>query len=166
MKVEINKKTIEIPDKEIKQFMKSLDITEKEAVQMWLDDHDYTTNAEVEELTKKAKANKTDKIVVQSKVEKAKTERKPKENPLKQAIIQDIYNYLSKNATLYNVKIENPTKIITFFAENREFKLDLVENQAFLRKDKKIKKIFEKVLTIFNKNVIIITELRKGEIKK
>ena len=87
MKVEINKKTIEIPDKEIKQFMKSLDITEKEAVQMWLDDHDYTTNAEVEELTKKAKANKTDKIVVQSKVEKAKTERKPKENPLKQAII-------------------------------------------------------------------------------
>ena len=27
MKVEINKKTIEIPDKEIKQFMKSLDIT-------------------------------------------------------------------------------------------------------------------------------------------
>ena len=107
MKVEINKKTIEIPDKEIKQFMKSLDITEKEAVQMWLDDHDYTTNAEVEELTKKAKANKTDKIVVQSKVEKTKTERKPKENPLKQAIIQDIYNYLSKNATLYNVKIEN-----------------------------------------------------------
>ena len=48
MKVEINKKTIEVPDKEIKQFMKSLDITEKEAVQMWLDDHDYTTNAEVE----------------------------------------------------------------------------------------------------------------------
>lgn len=130
MKVEINKKMIEIPDKEIAQFVKSLDITKEEAIQMWLDDHDYTTNAEVEELTKKAKLNKTDKIVVQSKVEKAKTERKPKENPLKQAIIQDIFNYLSKNSAIYNIKIENSTKIITFSVENREFKLDLVEKRV------------------------------------
>lgn len=126
---QVGKKIIEIPDKEIAQFVKSLDITEEEAVQMWLDDHDYTTNAEVEELTKKAKMNKTDKIVVQSKVEKTKTERKPKENPLKQAIIQDIFNFLAQNQTISNVKIENPTKIITFFAENKEFKLDLVEKR-------------------------------------
>lgn len=130
MKIKVNDKMVEIPEKEIAQFVKSLDISEEEAIQMWLDDHDYTTNAEVEELTKKAKKNKTDKIVVQSKVEKTKTERKPKENPLKQAIIQDIFNYLSKNPTLYNIKIENPTKIITFFAENKEFKLDLVEKRA------------------------------------
>lgn len=126
---QVGKKIIEIPDKEIAQFVKSLDITEEEAIQMWLDDHDYTTNAEVEELTKKAKMNKTDKIVVQSKVEKTKTERKPKENPLKQAIIQDIFNFLAQNQTISNVKIENPTKIITFFAENKEFKLDLIEKR-------------------------------------
>lgn len=125
----INGKNVNIPDKEIQQFMKSLDISEVEAVEMWLDDHDYTTNAEVEELTKKAKANKTDKIVVQSKVEKAKTERKPKENPLKQAIIQYLYDFLSKNDTLQGLKIENPTKTIDFIAENKHFSLNLVEHR-------------------------------------
>lgn len=125
----INGKNVIIPDKEIEQFIKSLDLTEKEAIQMWLDDHDYTTNAEVEELTKKAKINKTDKIVVQSKVEKTKTERKPKENPLKQAIIEDIYNFLAQNSTLSNVKIVNNTKTIDFYTENKYFSLNLVEHR-------------------------------------
>lgn len=125
----INGKNVIIPDKEIEQFIKSLDLTEEEAIQMWLDDHDYTTNAEVEELTKKAKINKTDKIVVQSKVEKTKTERKPKENPLKQAIIQDIFNFLAQNSTLSNVKIVNNTKTIDFYTENKYFSLNLVEHR-------------------------------------
>lgn len=125
----INGKNVVIPDKEIKQFVKSLDITEEEAIQMWLDDHDYTTNAEVEELTKKAKINKTDKIVVQSKAEKTKTERKPKENPLKQAIIQDIFNFLAQNSTLSNIKIVNNTKTIDFYTENKYFSLNLVEHR-------------------------------------
>lgn len=125
----INGKNVIIPDKEIEQFIKSLDLTEEEAVQMWLDDHDYTTNAEVEELTKKAKINKTDKIVVQSKVEKTKTERKQKENPLKQAIIQDIFNFLAQNSTLSNVKIVNNTKTIDFYTENKYFSLNLVEHR-------------------------------------
>ena len=125
----INGKSVIIPDKEIEQFIKSLDLTEEEAIQMWLDDHDYTTNAEVEELTKKAKINKTDKIVVQSKVEKTKTERKPKENPLKQAIIQDIFNFLAQNSTLSNVKIVNNTKTIDFYTENKYFSLNLVEHR-------------------------------------
>lgn len=130
MIVAINKKNVNIPDKEIESFMKSLDISKEEAIEMWLDDHDYTVNEQVEELTKKAKANKTDKIVVQSKVEKKKTERKPKENPLKQAIISDIYKFLAQNNTITSLKIENPTKIITFIAEGKQFKLDLVEKRA------------------------------------
>lgn len=129
MKKEFNGKILNIPDEEIATFMKMLDISEEEAVQMWLDDNDYTTNEEVEELTKKAKENKTDKIVVQSKVNKAKTERKPKENPLKKDIITEFYKFLLQNDKISNVKIENPTKIITFVAENKHFKLDLVEKR-------------------------------------
>lgn len=125
----INGKNVNIPDKDIQNFMKSLDISEDEAIAMWLDDNDYTTNEQVEELTKKAKINKTDKIVVQSKINKAKTERKPKENPLKQAIIQDIYKFLSKNSTLQNVKIVNNTKTIDFYAENKYFSINLVEHR-------------------------------------
>lgn len=125
----INGKNVNIPDKDIQNFMKSLDISEDEAIAMWLDDNDYTTNEQVEELTKKAKINKTDKIVVQSKVNKAKTERKPKENPLKQAIIEDIYKFLSKNNTLQNVKVVNNTKTIDFYAENKYFSINLVEHR-------------------------------------
>ena len=125
----INGKNVNIPDKDIQNFMKSLDISEDEAIAMWLDDNDYTTNEQVEELTKKAKINKTDKIVVQSKVNKAKTERKPKENPLKQAIIEDIYKFLSKNNTLQNVKVVNNTKNIDFYAENKYFSINLVEHR-------------------------------------
>lgn len=127
----INGKNVNIPDKEIANFVKTLEISEEEAIQMWLDDNDYTTNEQVEELTKKAKANKTDKVVAQNdKRQRKQVERKPKENPLKQAIINDIYNFLSKNATITNVKIENPTKIITFIAEGKEFKLDLIEKRV------------------------------------
>lgn len=136
MKYNYNGKNINIPDKDIQNFMSTLDLTEEEAINMWLDDNDYTTNETVEELTKKAKTNKTDKIVVQSKVDKVKTERKPKENPLKSAIIQYLYEYLAQNPTLLNVNIENPTKTIDFIAENKHFSLNLVEHRP--KKDKKV----------------------------
>lgn len=129
MRYDFNGKIINIPDEEIKHFMTTLDLTEQEAIEMYLDDHEYTTNEVVEELTKKAKTNKTDKIVVQSKVEKTKTERKPKENPLKQAIIANIYSFLSKNPTLLGVTIENPTKTIDFYVEGKHFSLNLVEHR-------------------------------------
>lgn len=129
MKYNYQGKIINIPDKDIKKFMEFLDLTEEEAINMWLDDNDYTTNEAVEELTKKAKINKTDKIVVQSKVEKAKTERKPKENPLKTSIINYLYKFLAENPTLLDVNIANPTKSIDFIAENKHFTLNLVEHR-------------------------------------
>lgn len=127
--IEINGKVHHIPQKELDQAMQSLDISEFEAIEMWLDDHDITVNEEVERLTKQAKSNKTDKIVVQSKVEKAKTERKPKENPLKSSIIQYLYKILSQNPSLIALNIENPTKTIDFIAEGKHFSLNLVEHR-------------------------------------
>ena len=128
--VKVNGKEYRIPLETIRQYQKSLDISEDEAIEMWLSDRDIIVNEEVENLTKKAKENKTDKIIVQSKVEKVKTERKPKENPIKQQIITDFYKFLQQNDKISNLKIENPTKIITFTLENREFKVDLVEKRA------------------------------------
>lgn len=129
MQVQVNNKKVNIPDSVIAQYVKSLDISEEEAVQMYLDDEGYTTNDQVEEMTKKAKVNKTDKVVAQSKVERKKVERKAPENPLKENIIAYLYDILSKNNTIYNIKVENKTKIITFMAENKQFKLDLVQKR-------------------------------------
>lgn len=128
MKYNFNNKIITIPDEEIKRNMKILEITKEEAIQMYLEDNDYLVNEEVENLTTKAKANKTDKVVAQSKPRK-KVERKPKENPLKQAILEDIYKFLAKNDTLYNIKVINPTKTIDFYAEGKYFSINLVEHR-------------------------------------
>lgn len=118
------------PKAEIEKFMKSLDISEEEAIELWLEDNGYKEECEeVKELTAKAKANKTDKIVVQSKVNKAKTERKPKENPLKSSIIQYLYKILAQNPSLLALNIENPTKTIDFIAEGKHFSLNLVEHR-------------------------------------
>ena len=117
MQVKVNNKTYTIPEETIKQYMKNLDINEQEAIQMWLDDRDITVNEEVERLTKKAKENGTSKIIVQSSVEKKKTERKPKENPLKEQIIEYLFQYLVKNNSLTAVKVTNKTKTIDFIAE-------------------------------------------------
>lgn len=57
MKYDFNGKILNIPDAEINNSVKLLGITPAEAVQLWLDDNDYTINETVEELTEKSKKN-------------------------------------------------------------------------------------------------------------
>lgn len=57
MRYEFNGKSLNIPDKEIEKSMKALDISKEEAISLWLDDNDYTTNEEIVELSEKAKKN-------------------------------------------------------------------------------------------------------------
>lgn len=130
MVYEFKGKKIRIPDEEIKKNMKILDLTEDEAIQMYLEDEGYLENEEVEELSKKAKENKTDKIVATDKTKpRAKSTREPKENPVKEGIIAGIAEFLATNSNIVDIKIENKAKLITFRVENREFKLDLVEKR-------------------------------------
>lgn len=49
--------TLEQKEKEIKSYMKKLDLTYEEAVELWEDDHSDIIIPEVEEMTKKAKEN-------------------------------------------------------------------------------------------------------------
>lgn len=58
MKFNFNGKDINIPDADIKKLKISLDLTTEEAIETWLDDHDYIDNAEAEAMTEKAKANR------------------------------------------------------------------------------------------------------------
>lgn len=130
MQVKVNdKKTVIIKDSEIKQLMKSLEITEQEAVETWLFDHDYTTNEQVEILSKKAKANKTDKIVVSDKTTRKQVERTPKENPTKEMIIEILSNALQTSLSLETLQVVNKSKLIEFTYLGKQFKLDLVEKR-------------------------------------
>ena len=130
MKYQLNdKKTINIPDEEIKKSMKVLDLTEEEAIQMYLEDEGYIKNEEVERLTKKAKENKADKIVVRSKAENTRAERPPKENPVKEQLIKDLCEFLKENGELEPVTIVNKTKTIDFYVNGRYFSLNLTEHR-------------------------------------
>ena len=125
-----NGKNVNIPDKVIENYVNKLGITEMDAIQMWLDDNDYTTNEQVEELTAKAKANKTDKIVVTNKTKRKQVDRKPKEKPTKEFLIDLLWQTLQALENTENVKITNKSKLIEFCYNGKEFKLDLIEKRV------------------------------------
>ena len=130
MKYKFNDKEINIPDNEIKVLMKTLELTEQEAIETWLDDNDYTTNEQVEELTKKAKANGTTKIGARVNVENKKTERERKANPTKALIIDELTKKLKEIDGISQLKVENKEKLITFSLNGNDYKLDLVQKRA------------------------------------
>ena len=126
MVVKLNNKEIKIPEEEIKRNMKILEITEEEAIQMYLEDEGYEVNEEVEKLTKKAKENKTN---IRGENEKARARRnvEPKVNIDKENIIKLLENAL-KQAGI-DTKITNKSKIIDFSYNNKQFTVNLVEHR-------------------------------------
>ena len=130
MEVKVNNKVVKIPQKEIDNLMKTLELTEQEAIETWLDDNDYTTNEQVEELTKKAKANGTTKIGARVNIENKKVERERKANPTKALIIDQLWQKLAEIEHISNLKVENKEKLITFSLNGNDYKLDLVQKRA------------------------------------
>ena len=128
--IEIGGKGIHILQKEIDKLMKILELTEQEAIETWLDDNDYTTNEQVEELTKKAKVNGTTKICARINVENKKVERERKANPTKALIIDQLWQKLAEIEHISNLKVENKEKLITFSLNGNDYKLDLVQKRA------------------------------------
>ena len=130
MEIKVNNKVVKIPQKEIDNLMKTLELTEQEAIETWLDDNDYTTNEQVEELTKKAKVNGTTKIGARVNVENKKVERERKANPTKALIIDQLWQKLAEIEHISNLKVENKEKLITFSLNGNDYKLDLVQKRA------------------------------------
>ena len=132
----LNGKNIKIPDEEIKKNMEILDLSEEEAIQLYLEDEGYLENKEVAELTKKAKNSGIMSTIHGAKSDKpkAKVERERKENPTKERIIAEIGKFLCQLDGISNVNIANIGKIIEFDCENKHFKLDLIQ-----KREKKVK---------------------------
>lgn len=127
MNYQLNGKTINIPDAELENSMKILNLSKDEAIQMWLEDEGYAENETVEELTKKAKVNKVSHDAKSLTPRKAvKRERKPDEE--KENLIEILTNCL-KNAG-YDAEIVNKSKIIEFNVGENHYKLDLIKQRA------------------------------------
>lgn len=132
----LNDKKIRIPDEEIRKNMEILDLSEEEAIQLYLEDEGYLENEEVAELTKKAKDSGIMSTIHGAKADKpkAKVERERKENPTKERIIAEIGKFLCQLDGISGVNIVNIGKIIEFECENKHFKLDLIQ-----KREKKVK---------------------------
>ena len=124
-----NGKVINIPDKEIEQSMKVLELTKEEAIEMWLEDNDYEVNEEQVALDEKAK-----KVKIQhgasaiDKQTKEKKERKVVASDEKQALFDNIYHNLVE---IYggNVEIVKENKLLTLKIGQKTFKVDLIEQR-------------------------------------
>ena len=133
-----NGKRVNIPDQEIRNSMAMLGLTQREAVQMWLEDEGYEVNPEQEALEQKAKDNRITATIHQAKSEvkqKTQRERVKKDDPTKEGIIKAIAEMLpTLNAE--NIEVVNAGKIITFTIGGDKYKLDLIRQRPPKEKGK------------------------------
>lgn len=123
---EINGKTVKIPMPDIVNYMQKLELTQDEAIELWLTDNDYMDNEEVDRLSQQAKDNKTNLRADTG--ERKKREVTKKENPTKERIIETLAATL-ENIGAVNIKITNISKLIEFEMDGNNFKLDLVQKR-------------------------------------
>ena len=124
-----NGKIVNIPDKEIENSMKSLELTKEEAIEMWLEDEGYLDNEEQNELDSKAKKVKIDHGA--SAIDKTqKKEKKPREIKVsdeKQTLFGEIIEKLAETGRNYEILKEN--KLICVKIGEKTFKIDLIEQR-------------------------------------
>lgn len=130
MVVEIKGKKINIKEEEITKLMKTLEITEEEAIDTWLFDHDYVNNEQAQILIDKAKVNKTDKLYVNDKTKRKPVERVVKTNPTKEKIIDIMASALRNELMPELIQITNKSKLIEFTYNGKQYKLDLIEKRV------------------------------------
>ena len=123
---EINGKAVKIPMSDIVNYMQKLELTQDEAIELWLTDNDYMDNEEVDRLSKQAKDNKTNLRADTG--ERKKREVTKKENPTKEGIIKEVAAMLEKIGAV-NIKITNISKLVEFEMDGNNFKLDLVQKR-------------------------------------
>lgn len=127
-----NKKVINIDDNWILKAMKNLELSQEEAIEMYLEDEGYLDNEEQIELDKKAKESRITAIIHEASAEdkvkkKTQKERVRKENPTKEMIISKTAEMLKEIAE--NVEILNVGKLISFSIGEDKFEFDLKQKR-------------------------------------
>jgi hypothetical protein len=129
MKYKFENKVLDIPDEELDKLVDKLEISLAEAIDIWLEDNDYTMCEETKELEEKAKKNKITATIHQAKAstnkERKKVERKPDE--VKDGLVEDLAEILKDYAS--NIKIVKVGKLIEFDIADDHYKLDLIRQR-------------------------------------
>ena len=121
-------KTYVIEEDEINSLMDKWDITEPEAVELYLNDTEVIENETVTELTNKANKNRVLTTIHGTKGEKkVRKPREKKVNPLKNSIMSIIVTALTEQYGEINVT--NPERSCDFTINGKNFSVNLVEHR-------------------------------------
>lgn len=119
-----NGKKVNIPDKDIDNYVDKLEISQAEAIEMWLCDNDYETNEEQEKLVKKSKGQRH---YEKSDTPRKKTTRERKVDEEKKHLISCIKVLLEGlGASISNVK--NEAEISFIFGKN-DYTIKLIKHR-------------------------------------
>lgn len=123
-----NGKVITIPTKEIENLKTSLDLSEADAIDLWLCDNGYDEDEEQAELNKKASKIK---IAHEVDVKKPKKERKKPEKKVSDAKKELFSEILSNLQDVYkgNVEVLTENKLISVKIGEITFKIDVIQQR-------------------------------------
>lgn len=120
MTYKFNNTTVRIPEQEIKKYIEKLDLTEEEAVELWLEDNGYQTNEEQSLLDDKAKQVKISHEAIDIEKKPKKTEKKPR-----------VFNASNEKKqifhTIYSALLEFGGNNVTVLKENKSFEVKIGE---------------------------------------
>lgn len=114
-------KVVDIPDQWLAAQRSNLGITMREAIDLWLFDHDYIFNEEAEKLTAKA-GNGGMRVQGEKKPRKAPT-RKPDE--IKRAVIAALGEFIAQQEGVKDVSVTNIERVIAFAIGEDNYELTL-----------------------------------------
>ena len=126
-----NGKTVSIPDAEIRKNMEKLELTEEEAIELWLEDNEYEINEEQAELDEKAKKVKISLDASAEAPRKTQKERAVKVSDEKKSLFDTILSNLDRNEGVEreNITVLKENKLIQVQIGTKIFKIDLVEQR-------------------------------------
>ena len=123
-----NGKTVNIPKSEIEKLMSSLELSEKDAIDLWLCDNNLEEDEEQIKLDEKASKVRIDKDIIQKKPKKERKKPEKKVSDAKKELFSEI---LSDLQDIYkeNVEVLNENKLISVRIGEKLFKIDVIETR-------------------------------------
>lgn len=123
-----NGKVVNIPDKEIEKNMKLLEISKEEAIEMWLCDHDFEDNEELEELNEKASKVKIKHEAGTKERKKSDKPRTVKVSDAKKELFSTVLTNLQE-VFGENAQVLKENKLISLKIGEKTFKIDIIEQR-------------------------------------
>jgi ParB-like chromosome segregation protein Spo0J len=123
-----NGKSVNIPKSEIEKLMSSLELSEKDAIDLWLCDNNLEEDEEQIELDEKASKVRIDKDIIQKKPKKERKKPEKKVSDAKKELFNEILSDL-KDIYKENVEVLNENKLISVRIGEKLFKIDVIETR-------------------------------------